>query len=85
MVGHRRKIFLQVDQLAPTNGFAKHDAFDALDDVQATIPLAKRIRKGAAKLWDFLLVSRDKKDVLRRLQMGQPIVLVENHFGRLKA
>ena len=78
------KVSYRLDQLAPANGFAEHDAHDALGDVQATIHLARKIRKGAPKLWDILLANRDKNDVLRRLQMGRPMILVENHFGRLK-
>lgn len=78
------KVSFKLDQLAPANGFAEHDAHDALGDVLATIHLAGLIRRGAPRLWDNLLANRNKKDVIARLQMGRPMVLVENHFGRLK-
>ena len=74
----------KLDQLAPANGFSDHKAHDALGDVLATIHLARRIQNRAPELWSALLSNRNKADVISRLSSGRPMVLIENHFGRLK-
>jgi exodeoxyribonuclease I len=74
----------RLDQLAPANGYVDHDAHDALGDVLATIHIARRIRDHAPPLWSKLLANRDKSDVMTRISEGRPMVLVENHFGRVE-
>ncbi len=70
----------KLDRLAPANGFANHDAHDALGDVEATIHIASLIRKRAPAVWDQCLLNRDKHEVDRLLQSGHPVCLIER-FG----
>jgi len=70
----------KLDRLAPENGFANHDAHDALGDVEATIHIASVIRKRAPAIWDQCLLNRDKHEVDRLLQSGHPVCLIER-FG----
>ncbi|WP_171186117.1 exonuclease domain-containing protein [Ruegeria sp. HKCCC2117] len=70
----------KLDRLAPANGFANHDAHDALGDVEATIHIASLIRKRAPAVWDQCLLNRDKHHVDRLLQSGHPVCLIER-FG----
>lgn len=70
----------KLDRLAPANGFANHDAHDALGDVAATIYIASHIRKRAPAVWEQCLLNRDKHQVDRLLQSGHPVCLIER-FG----
>lgn len=70
----------KLDRLAPANGFANHDAHDALGDVEATIHIASLIRKRAPAVWDQCLLNRDKHQVDRLLKSGHPVRLIER-FG----
>lgn len=70
----------KLDRLAPANGFANHDAHDALGDVEATIHIASLIRKRAPAVWDQCLLNRDKHQVDRLLRSGHPVCLIER-FG----
>lgn len=70
----------KLDRLAPANGFANHDAHDALGDVEATIHMASLVRKRAPAVWEQCLLNRDKHQVGRLLQSGDPVCLIER-FG----
>jgi exodeoxyribonuclease-1 len=70
----------KLDRLAPANGFAHHDAHDALGDVEATIHLASLIRERASAVWGQSLMNRDKNEVDRLLRGGHPVRLIER-FG----
>ncbi len=70
----------KLDRLTPANGFANHDAHDALGDVEATIHMASLIRKRAPAVWDQCLKNRDKNEVERLLRGGRPVRLIER-FG----
>ncbi|MBU2934531.1 MULTISPECIES: exonuclease domain-containing protein [Pacificibacter] len=70
----------KLDRLAPANGFANHDAHDALGDVEATIHVASLVRKRAPAVWEQCLLNRDKHQVGRLLQSGHPVCLIER-FG----
>jgi exodeoxyribonuclease I len=78
------RVSYRLDQLAPANGFVDHDAHDAIGDVLATIHIARRIRDRAPSLWSELLANRDKSGVMARVSEGRPMLLVENHFGRVE-
>jgi exodeoxyribonuclease-1 len=70
----------KLDRLAPANGFSHHAAHDALGDVEATIHIATLVRDRAPAVWDQCLRNRDKNEVVRLLQTGNPLRLVER-FG----
>jgi exodeoxyribonuclease-1 len=69
-----------LDRLTPANGFANHDAHDALGDVEATIHIASLIRKRAPAVWDQCLKNRDKNEVDGLLRGGRIVRLIER-FG----
>ncbi|WP_306142626.1 exonuclease domain-containing protein [Roseibium sp. MMSF_3412] len=70
----------KLDQMAPANGFAHHDAHNALGDVEATIYIASLIRDRAPDVWEQSLRNRSKQKVSELLQSGHPLRLIER-FG----
>lgn len=74
------RVSFKLDRLAPANGFSEHDAHDALGDVKATIHLLSLIRDRANGVYTQCLENRDKKAVMRELELGNPMRLVER-FG----
>lgn len=77
------RVRFALDRIAPSNGFADHDAHDALGDVAATIHIARQIAMRAPALWAELLANRDKAHVQASLATFQPMALVERFGGGL--
>lgn len=75
------RVRFKLDLIAPLNGFAGHNAHDALGDVEATIHIARQIAQRAPALWAELLANRDKAWVQARLEAFQPLALVERFGG----
>jgi exodeoxyribonuclease I len=75
------RVRFKLDRIAPLNGFAAHNAHDALGDVEATIHIARLITQRAPALWAELLANRDKAHVLQSLEAFQPMALVERFGG----
>lgn len=75
------RVRFKLDLIAPLNGFAAHNAHDALGDVEATIHIARQIAQRAPELWAELLANRDKAGVQSRLETFQPMALVERFGG----
>lgn len=75
------RVRFKLDRIAPLNGFAAHNAHDALGDVEATIHIARQIAQRAPELWAELLSNRDKASVQARLSSFQPMALVERFAG----
>jgi len=75
------RVRFKLDRIAPLNGFAAHNAHDALGDVEATIHIARQIAQRAPELWSELLVNRDKGHVQASLSTFQPMALVERFGG----
>jgi exodeoxyribonuclease-1 len=75
------RVRFKLDRIAPMNGFAAHNAHDALGDVEATIHIARLIAQRAPALWAELLANRDKAGVQARLEAFQPMALVERFGG----
>lgn len=73
---HGRPSF-RLDRLAPLNGFPQRNAHDALEDVEATIHIAKRIASRAPKLWSITLDQANKERVLSILENQAPIFVLE--------
>ncbi|MDG3039812.1 exonuclease domain-containing protein [Roseicyclus marinus] len=73
------KVIFKLDRLAPFNGFDKHNAHDALGDVEATVHIAKMIASGNAQLWNELLASSCKAHVERKLESFAPQRLVARY------
>ncbi len=70
----------RLEDLSKANGLIHEAAHDALSDVEATIQMAKLIRKNQPRLFDFSLKLRSKDTVrgLLNWQLLQPIVHVSN-------
>ncbi|MCL1629876.1 exonuclease domain-containing protein [Roseibaca sp. V10] len=77
------RVRFKLDRIAPLNGFAAHNAHDALGDVEATIHVARQIAQRAPALWAELLANRDKAHVHSSLATFQPMALVERFGGGL--
>ncbi|WP_333827538.1 hypothetical protein [Pararhodobacter sp.] len=75
------RVRFKLDRIAPLNGFAAHNAHDALGDVEATIHIARQIGHRAPVLWTELLANRDKAQVQASLATFQPMALVERFGG----
>ncbi|WP_210879909.1 exonuclease domain-containing protein [Roseovarius autotrophicus] len=75
------RVRFKLDRIAPMNGFAAHNAHDALGDVEATIHIARQIAQRAPELWAELLSNRDKGSVQARLASFRPMALVERFAG----
>ena len=75
------RVRFKLDRIAPLNGFAAHNAHDALGDVEATIHIARQIAQRAPALWAELLANRDKAQVQACLATFQPMALVERFGG----
>jgi exodeoxyribonuclease I len=69
----RQKPSFKLEDLTKANGLAHEAAHDALSDVQATIDLARLIKKTNPKLFDFCL-SLHKKDRVAA-ELGLPTTL----------
>ncbi|MCY4303539.1 MAG: exonuclease domain-containing protein [Aestuariivita sp.] len=72
---------LKLDSLAPANGFSRHNAHDAMGDVEATIHIAKKIKEHNNSLWHQLLENSRKDVVFGKLNTYQPHDLVVR-FGK---
>ncbi|MEI4234575.1 exonuclease domain-containing protein [Roseovarius sp. D22-M7] len=77
------RVRFKLDRIAPLNGFAAHNAHDALGDVEATIHIARQIAQRGPALWTELLANRDKAHVRASLETFQPMALVERYGGGL--
>ncbi len=64
----------RLELLTSVNGIDHMDAHDALADVNATIALAKLLRKNQPKLFSYLLDMRDKKKVSNLVNGDKPFV-----------
>ena len=64
----------KLELLTSVNGLNHENAHDALEDVQATIALARLIADKQPKLFRFLLDMRDKKKIAGLVESAMPFV-----------
>ena len=57
----------RLEHLAVANDVRSGDAHEALSDVRALIGLARKLRQGQPRFWDYALGLRDKRRVARML------------------
>ena len=71
----------RLELLAKANNIS-HDAHDALADVQATLELAKKVKKTQPKLFDYLLSVRTKEAVLKLISpnKSKPFVYTSGRY-----
>ncbi len=70
----------RLELLTAQNGLDHSHAHDALNDVHATISLAKLLRTKQPKLFDYLLKMRDKKQVAALVDLGKPFVYASGKY-----
>lgn len=70
----------RLELLASMNGLDHENAHDALNDVLASIALARLVRSKQPKLFDFLLILRGKKEVGAIAMGGEPFVYTSGKY-----
>ena len=70
----------RLEDLTAANGIVHAGAHDALVDVQATIALARLLRRAQPRLFDYALTLRDKRQVRALLDQGEPLVHASSRF-----
>ncbi len=64
----------RLEALAEANGMDTSQAHDALADVEATLGLARLVRKHQPRLWEWALTLRQKHVVAGLLNRGEPLL-----------
>ncbi|MCH2161607.1 MAG: exodeoxyribonuclease I [Phycisphaerales bacterium] len=76
------RITMRLEDLAPANGFADHDAHDALGDVRATIHLARVFKERLPKLWAHVRKMNNQWAVKREIEeCHEPLLLSDRWIG----
>ena len=70
----------RLEDLTAANAIPHAGAHDALADVQATIALARLLRRAQPRLYDYALRLRDKREVRAMLEKGEPLVHASARF-----
>lgn len=70
----------RLELLASVNKLGHEKAHDALSDVEATIGLARLIRKKQPDLFEYLLNVRDKKKAEALIAQGEPFVYTTGRY-----
>mgnify|MGYP000854685867 FL=1 len=83
-VDENGKAVNKLELIAKENDLVHTKAHDALSDVEALIGVAKLIKSNNAKLFDYLLTMRDKKEVAKLVNLEQPQPFVYSS-GRYEA
>ncbi len=71
----------KLENLSKANNLAHEKAHDALSDVEATIALAKLIRRVQPKLWDYAIAHRTKQEILPLVNSRKPLLWVSPAHG----
>ncbi len=79
------KVTLKLDQLAPLNGFNHTNAHDALNDVEATIFIAKMFSERLPDLWSALLKRSTKSGAASVSLSDEPLLVFESTKGKSSA
>lgn len=79
-VDEKGKSTNRLELLTKLNGLDHQHAHDALNDVLATLAVARLIREKQPKLFEYLLNIRDKKKVASLVQTGQPFVYTSGKY-----
>ena len=71
----------RLEFLTGVNKLAHSDAHDALNDVLATIEVARLLRNKQPDMFDYLLKQRDKKAVRELVVKGAPFVYTSGRYS----
>ncbi len=72
----------KLDQVAPANGYTHESAHDALDDVRATIHLARLLAERAPGVWSAFMHFSKKAAVIDYLAEERIVALSDFYFGK---
>ena len=72
----------KLDQMAPANGYHHELAHDALDDVRATIHLARLLDERAPDIWSAFMRFSNKATVIEYLSEETVVALSDFFFGK---
>ena len=81
-VGHDNKHVFKLDEVAPANGYAHKSAHDALDDVRATIHLARLLADSAPDIWSTFMRFSNKAAVNDYLSEERVVRLSDFYYGK---
>lgn len=81
-VDENGKAVNKLELISKENGLVHTKAHDALSDVEALIGVAKLIRDNQPKMFEYLLKMRDKREVLKlvNLESPQPFVYASGRY-----
>jgi len=73
----------RLEMITKQNGIDHYKAHDALSDVEALIAVTRLIKTKQPQLYDYLLKLRDKKEVMKliNLDIKQPFVYVSGRYS----
>jgi exodeoxyribonuclease-1 len=71
---------VKLELMAKENGIIHANAHDALSDVEALIELARRFKASQPRLFEYLLTTKDKKQVAKIVQSGEPVVYTSGKY-----
>ncbi len=72
---------VKLELLAKENDVLHKNAHDALSDVLALIELARRFKSSQPRLFSYLLLARDKKQVAKLCEGGEPFVYTSGKYA----
>ena len=72
----------KLDQVAPVNGYAHESAHGALDDVRATIHLARLLAERAPDIWSVFMRFSNKAAVIDYLLEESIVAFSDFYFGK---
>ncbi len=72
---------VRLEYLTKVNGLDHENAHDALNDVGATIAIAKLIRQKQPRLFDYLFKMRDKKEVAKLVENEDVFVYTSGRYS----
>lgn len=80
-INEKGRVSFKLDRLAPLNGYQHDNAHDALDDVFATIHLARLIRERAPVVWNAAMEHRSKAAAIAFVESEPVFVSTFLRFG----
>ena len=78
---NKEGVCFKLEALTRANGLSHRHAHDALSDVEATIALAKLLKKANPRFWDWALANRTKRAVVKTVEAG-PFLWFSPKFGQ---
>lgn len=73
---------LKLEHLSADNGIAHDNAHDALDDVLATIGVAKKIKEANPRLFNYALQLCNKQNTMALLAKREPLIHIDTVHGQ---